>query len=674
MASIPPGERTWIDEAADRFEKQWQDGPVRPLIEHFLDEAPADRRAHLLEELLRVELELRRAAGERPAVDEYLVRFPDDDAAVASAFGLDRKAEAGHPASAAENMLFGLLALQNNFIDRDALMAAFSAWVADKGRPLGRVLLDRKLISPGRYAALELLVQEHIAQHGSDPERSLAMLKVGPEVRERLGRVADLDFQCSLMTVDDATAYDTPDPEDDRRTADAESTADYEGRAEPADPEGRFQLIRFHDAGNLGDVFLARDSQLHRVVALKRIKPRPAKDADNRTRFVVEAEITGRLEHPCIVPVYSLGKFDDGRPFYTMRFIRGDNLKRATRRFHEEVEAGLDPGARTLALQKLLRRFLDVCNAIAYAHSRGVVHRDLKPGNIMLGQYGETLVVDWGLAKSVGRADRDREAAAGSLDRTIAPESGSDVRPERTGDRIGTPAYMSPEQAAGRIGELGPRSDVYALGATLYTVLTGKAPYDLEGDGPFNERAFIELLRKVERGEFDPPRKVRPWVDPALEAICLKAMKLRADERYATPRALADDVEHWLADEPVGAYREPRSVRLKRWMRKHPSRVTGVAAAGLVTILGLAMGGLVLREKNLALAEETLRANQNASEAERRQREADEYFRMARGAVDEYFVKVTHRDTSTTSGWLKRQDLLDSALGALRGACCQAGG
>ena len=239
------------------------------------------------------------------------------------------------------------------------------------------------------------------------------------------------------------------------------------------------------------------------------------------------------------MPVYSLGTFDDGRPFYAMRFIRGDNLEAAIERFHHPVgsaeRTGLDRNrVRTadptgLALQKLLRRFLDVCNAIAYAHSRGVVHRDLKPGNIMLGQYGETLVVDWGLAKSVGRPEPVPESASATLDdRTLVPESGSDRRRTVQGDLMGTPAYMSPEQAAGRIDQLGPASDVYSLGATLYCLLTGGPP--------FEKQPPAELLPKVQRGEFPPPRELQAWIDPALEAICLKAMKTDPAQRYATPR------------------------------------------------------------------------------------------------------------------------------------------
>src|SRR5262249_28449149 len=156
--------------------------------------------------------------------------------------------------------------------------------------------------------------------------------------------------------------------------------------------------------------------------------------------------------------------------FYAMRFIKGDNLKEAIRRFHEAEKPGRDPGERSLALRELLRRFIDVCNAVAYAHTRGVLHRDLKPGNIMVGKYGETLVVDWGLAKLLRRSERIRTTE----ESTLQPSSGSEWVATVLGTAIGTPAYMSPEQAAGWLDLLGPASDIYSLGATLYTLLTGK--------------------------------------------------------------------------------------------------------------------------------------------------------------------------------------------------------
>src|SRR5262249_51987048 len=148
---------------------------------------------------------------------------------------------------------------------------------------------------------------------------------------------------------------------------------------------GRFRVLRPHAQGGLGEVFVAEDTELHREVALKAIRPSYAHDPQSRTRFVLEAEVTGGLEHPGGVPVYGLGTYSDGQPYYAMRFVRGDSLKEAIRKYHEAEGRGRDPGERALALRELLGRFVDVCNAVAYAHSRGVLHRDLKPGNVMLG-------------------------------------------------------------------------------------------------------------------------------------------------------------------------------------------------------------------------------------------------------------------------------------------------
>ena len=156
-----------------------------------------------------------------------------------------------------------------------------------------------------------------------------------------------------------------------------------------------------------------------------------------------------------------------------MRYIQGETLRDAIRTFHEADVPGRDAGARTLALRQLLGQFVAICNAVAYAHSRGILHRDLKPANVLLGQFGETLLVDWGLAKVVGRAEIDPEPGEG----TLRPTSAKDLETQM-GAALGTPAYMSPEQATGRLDQVGPASDIYGLGATLYSLLTGRAPIE----------------------------------------------------------------------------------------------------------------------------------------------------------------------------------------------------
>ncbi|MGO9922041.1 MAG: protein kinase domain-containing protein, partial [Isosphaeraceae bacterium] len=254
--------------------------------------------------------------------------------------------------------------------------------------------------------------------------------------------------------------------------------------------------------------------------------------------------------------------------------------------------------ATPLAFRRLLSRFLDVCNAIAYAHSRGVLHRDIKPGNILLGPYGETLVVDWGLAKIVGRDEPGTSDP--SAEATLCPPSASGTGETMPGTALGTPVYMSPEQAERRLDLLGPQSDVYSLGATLFVVLTGRAPFD--GGGA------AEVLPKVQRGEFARPRAVNPSIPKSLEAVCVKAMALKQADRYATPRALAEDIEHWLADEPVSAYREPWPDRARRWSRKHRTLVTSAAAVLVLGLLGSLGFAAVVTGKNRELARQTQRA------------------------------------------------------------------
>ena len=183
----------------------------------------------------------------------------------------------------------------------------------------------------------------------------------------------------------------------DRNSPDAtaaESAQPTASLAAPVTGGTRYRTVRFHAAGGLGAVYLAEDGELHRAVALKCLQAHADADPIARRRFVREAEITGRLEHPGIVPVYGLLQSTDGRPFYTMHFVEGATLHSAIRRLHENFRN------QRVAFQKLLRQFVQVCDTIAYAHSRGVLHRDLKPQNIMLGPFGEVLVVDWGLAKS----------------------------------------------------------------------------------------------------------------------------------------------------------------------------------------------------------------------------------------------------------------------------------
>jgi serine/threonine-protein kinase len=404
-----------------------------------------------------------------------------------------------------------------------------------------------------------------------------------------------------------------------------ELSAHAAGEGAPAGADtrlaGRYRLLRFHARGGLGEVHVAEDTELDREVALKQMQAENAADPDSRFRFVLEGAVTGGLEHPGIVPVYGRGTQADGRPFYAMRLIRGETLAAHIARFHAQTPGRFD----SMEFRQLLGRFVAVCQAVAYANSRGVLHRDLKPGNVMLGPFGETLLLDWGLAKVVG----DVKGGAG----VEATPRLAVLKGAETVGAVGTPAYMSPEQAAGRTEELGPTTDVYGLGATLYEMLTGAAP--VQGN-------LFEVLSKVVAGSWKPPRQLSWAVPPALDAICCKAMALRPQDRYASAQELAKDVEAWLADEPVAAYGEPASARLRRWVRKRPRRVTAAVVLLVTAVVGLTLGTVLLQ---------------------RSKRQAEDSYKIARQGVNHFLREVSEDVLLDEPGMQPlRQSLLNEAL------------
>jgi serine/threonine-protein kinase len=378
---------------------------------------------------------------------------------------------------------------------------------------------------------------------------------------------------------------------------------------EPLVAGARFHVLRLYARGGLGEVHVARDEMLKRDVALKRLQALHACNTSSRSRFLREAEITSRLEHPSIVPIHAVGQDADGRPFYAMRFVQGETLHDALRRTY----AVGPPGEPRLTLRHLIGRVVTVCNTVAYAHSRGIIHRDIKPGNIILGPYGETLLVDWGLAKPLAETEEPQAHAEAT---PSIPTGSENTEP---GAVIGTPAYMSPEQAGGHGHVVGPSSDIYSLGATLYAVLTGQAP--AQG------RHAAAVVERARRGDFPKPRQLRRDIPRPLEAICLKALAHQPEDRYDSALALAADLEHWLADEPVSAWPEPWTVRFRRWIALHRTAVAVAAAA------------LAVATACLAVATGLLSA---ANERERDARtQSARNFQLARKGVDDFSTKAS---------------------------------
>lgn len=331
----------------------------------------------------------------------------------------------------------------------------------------------------------------------------------------------------------------------------------------------RLSQLRPHARGGLGEVFRAFDEDLGRDVAVKVLTTRHPGDSETRERFLREAEVTGRLRHPGIVPVYGRGETLDRRPFYVMPFLEDGSLEKAINAFHEDRPRyrADDPQFRDL-----LSRFVAACKTVAYAHSRGVVHRDLKPHNIMLGRYGETLVIDWGLAERSRREHRHRLTGEQSIE-----VRGSSSQSSSSGGF--TPQYASPEQLDGTV-EVGPASDVYSLGAMLYKLVCGMPPLTATTLGEMRQAGL--------KGDFPPPRERKKCVPRQLQAICLKALHTAPESRYESPELLAGDVEAFLADAPVSAFPEDLLTRWSRVVRRQwPAVLAALASLLFIAVVSL---------------------------------------------------------------------------------------
>ena len=354
-----------------------------------------------------------------------------------------------------------------------------------------------------------------------------------------------------------------------RRLSDG-TLAHLRGLEDAPDLSGtRYRLVAHLADGGMGSVFRAEDTELRRPVAIKVLRSRRT-DAHAAKRVLREARIIAGLEHPGIVPVHDVGTLPDGRMYYVMKLVQGARLD-------EYCARQTDRAAR-------LRVFERICETVAFAHARGIVHRDLKPQNVMVGAFGEVLVLDWGVAGmltagAAGDVSHDVGTSA------VAHDEGERTRTRLTADGmvIGTPEYMAPEQARGDVGQIDERSDVYALGAILYYLLTDRPPAD---------RAAFERYRRGEPCAIERPRRIQPRVTKPLDAICLKALAADKAERYDSADALGADVSRALMGQGVEAYRESVFERTWRWVWRYRTPIGLVLAYLLMrTILIFWRGG-----------------------------------------------------------------------------------
>ncbi len=335
---------------------------------------------------------------------------------------------------------------------------------------------------------------------------------------------------------------------------------------------GDYEIIRELARGGMGVVFQARQVSLNRVVALKMILAGQLADETDIKRFYTEAEAAANLDHPGIVPIYEVGQHE-GQHYFSMGFVEGQSLS-------QRVAGGPLPPREAAAL------LVKVAEAIEFAHQRGVIHRDLKPANILIDAAGNPRVTDFGLAKKL----KEDSGLTGS------------------GQIMGTPSYMPPEQAGGSRGEVGPVADVYALGATLYALLTGRPP--------FQAASVMDTLLMVIADDPVPLRRLNASVPRDLDVICLKCLEKNPGRRYASARALADDLGRWLRHEPILARRASSVERIVRWTRRRPA-----AAALLFLILAAVAAsiGVVLRDirRNRDTLEVVTRERNSAQVSER---------------------------------------------------------
>jgi serine/threonine protein kinase/formylglycine-generating enzyme required for sulfatase activity len=422
--------------------------------------------------------------------------------------------------------LFAQFVVLNRFVDQETLARVTRQRGTDTTKSLAEILVESEVITEAERQLIEPLVEYQIAKHGNDPQKSLSLLHDAPTVSLAQGS------QDSTLAYKPAATSSVP------------SSRQF----------GDYELLEPIAKGGMGIVYKARQVKLNRLVALKMILSGGFSDEEQVKRFYAEAEAAAKLDHPGIVPVYEVGQANS-QHFYSMAFVQGKSLNDIVK-----ADGPLQP--------RLAAQLLKVAaQAVHYAHEKGIIHRDIKPHNILLDEKQQPRVTDFGLAK---RVEAQSELTA-------------------TGQVMGTPSYMPPEQARGTMEQVGPVSDVYSLGATLYFLLTARPP--------FQTTSPAETLRQVIDNEPIALRRLDPAIPRDLETICLKCLRKEIDKRYFTAAALADDLDNWLDNKPILARRVSRSEKVWLWCKRRPA-IAGLLASLFIVIVA---GALLFNERQNAL-------------------------------------------------------------------------
>jgi serine/threonine protein kinase/WD40 repeat protein len=448
------------------------------------------------------------------------------------------------------NFILGVLAAQAGFVTPAQVIAAGSArMLARDGRSVLDHLVDSGALTPERRDLVAALATEALAASGGTPERVLESLPGGRALARTLGS---------------------------ELAADAAAASPGDGDVVPVEREGQYARLDELGRGGQSIVWRALDRFVGREVALKELTSGPGQSSGStraaHARFLREARLTAQLDHPGIATILELARRPDGTLYSAQKLVRGRTLKAALAQ------------CRTLSQRlELLPHLVNAAQTMAYAHTRAVVHRDLKPSNVMVGPYGETVVVDWGLAKRRGEAEPASDAPS------------PDLGPELTqaGVALGTPSYMSPEQARGDLQAIDERSDVFSLGAMLYELLTGRPPFQ----GLDN----AQVIEAVRSGHIAPVRVVCLEAPPELAAIAERALRREAAERYPDAAAFASELLAYRAGARVEAYSYGSLELVRKFVQRNPALSVAISASVLILIGAAVAIALQLRQARVNL-------------------------------------------------------------------------
>ncbi len=509
-----------------------------------------------------------------------------------------------------KGILFGVIAVNRGLISEQQFQDTFDVFQLDDMQALQQRIADEMQLSGEEFSTLEQAMMEELSQHEGDVDRCLDSA-LSDSIRQFLSNQLGVSTDKVKLIGDKTLASfaDRSQGEFNRLDTVAGDAHENNSTASELRDTPGYEIQNLQDQGGIGRVWSAIEFQTQRRVALKELRDEKANNPRAISRFLLEAQITAQLEHPGIVPIYELVTPDNRSPFYSMRLLKGENLRVALREFHSKRQAG---EARKTDLLALLQKFGLICEAISYAHSRGVIHRDIKSTNIVSGDFGEAMLLDWGLAKILPQSDLvTTEQIIGQLDPTIQEgdaNGSTSVDTTRDGQAVGTPAYMSPEQAEGRNDEVDERSDIYSLGIVLYEILTGKLP--------FNGNTFSEIKGKVVSVPPQVPRAIVDGVDPALESICLKAISKNPEARYQTVTAMHDDIQRFLAGDQVVAYQEPLNAKFSRWLRNNKTVAATAVAAISLTCVFMSISYVQEKQVRIQLSELNNELTSNEQELE----------------------------------------------------------